>query len=61
MKSIVKFIRESYAELKKVTWPSRDDVVVQTFIVIVAVAVCSMFLAVVDMGALKFIETIITF
>ena len=57
---IVDFFRESYAELKKVNWPSRDDVLSQTTLVVVSLVVVSAFLAIVDFGAIQFITKIIT-
>jgi preprotein translocase subunit SecE len=48
MKKVLQFFRESYAELKKVVWPSRDEVVASTKVVIVSVLVISLALWVVD-------------
>ena len=33
---ITTFIKESYAELKKVIWPSKNDVISQTVVVVVS-------------------------
>jgi len=60
MKKIIDFIKESYAELKKVTWPSRDDVVAQTVVVVVSVVFVSIALAIIDFISFKAIEWIIT-
>jgi len=60
MKKIINFIKECYAELKKVAWPSRDDVVAQTMVVVVSLVIVSITLAVIDFGAFKLIEQIIT-
>jgi len=43
-----KFIREVRAELKKVTWPSRQDVIAHTSIVIIVVLLAAVFLGVAD-------------
>jgi preprotein translocase subunit SecE len=48
MKKVLLFFRESYAELKKVVWPSRDEVVASTKVVIVSVLVISLALWAVD-------------
>jgi preprotein translocase subunit SecE len=36
MKKIVQFFKDSYAELKKVVWPSREDVIASTKVVLVS-------------------------
>ncbi len=60
MKKIIEFLKESYGELKKVNWPSRDDVVSQTIIVVVSLIIVSAFLAVVDFLSFNLIERIVT-
>ncbi|MBN2039543.1 MAG: preprotein translocase subunit SecE [Spirochaetes bacterium] len=45
---VVTFIKEARDELKKVTWPERDEITSNTIVVIVAVVVVSVFLWVVD-------------
>lgn len=44
----VKFLREVRAELKKVTWPDRQDVLAHTGIVIVVVILVAAFLGAAD-------------
>lgn len=44
------FLREVRAELKKVTWPSRKQTIGSTVVVIVLVAIISVFLGVVDIA-----------
>jgi preprotein translocase subunit SecE len=48
MKKIVLFIKESYAELKKVIWPGRDDVVSSVKVVLVSTVIIAMMLWLVD-------------
>lgn len=51
-----KFFREVKAEMKKVTWPGRKEVVSNTFIVIVSVAIAAVVIGFFDaavVGALK--------
>jgi preprotein translocase subunit SecE len=48
VKKVVQFFRESYAELKKVVWPSRDEVVSSTKVVIVSVLAIALALWLVD-------------
>ena len=60
MKKVIDFLKESYAELKKVNWPSRDDVVSQTIIVVVSLVFVSIALAVIDFLSFNLIEKIVT-
>ena len=58
MNKIVKFVHESYAELKKVTWPSRDDVSASTRIVIISTALIAIALGLVDLFIFQAMELI---
>ena len=60
MKKIIKFIQESIAELKKVVWPSKDDVVAQTVVVVVGIVITAVLLAVVDFVSLQVVSKILT-
>ena len=42
------FLQEVHAETKKVTWPSRKDVLGSTLVVIVAVFIIAGFLGIID-------------
>jgi preprotein translocase subunit SecE len=53
------FLQEVQAETKKVTWPSRKDVIGSTLVVIVAVFVIAGFLGIVDFGLSLVIGTLI--
>lgn len=59
MKKIISFFMESYAELKKVAWPSRDDVVAQTFVVVISLLIVSIILFFMDFLSFNFIDKII--
>lgn len=50
------FLDEVVSELKKVTWPSRDDVVKSTVVVLVCVVFASFVLAVFDIAFGKLIS-----
>jgi preprotein translocase SecE subunit len=56
VKKSIQFLRESREELRKVTWPDKDEVTNFTIVVIVAVFIMSMFLWFVDTGLMKIIE-----
>lgn len=57
---IFNFVRESYGELKKVNWPSKDDVIAQTVIVLFSLVIVSVLLTIIDFVSLEFISKIIT-
>ena len=48
MKKIVQFIKESYAELRKVIWPSREDVISSVKVVIISTIIVAAALGLVD-------------
>ena len=48
MKRIIQFVKESYAELRKVIWPSRDDVVSSVKVVLVSTVIVALALWLVD-------------
>jgi preprotein translocase subunit SecE len=48
MKKIVQFVRESIAELKKVIWPSREDVISSVKVVLVSTILIAAVLGFID-------------
>lgn len=48
MNKLVQFVKESYGELRKVVWPSRDDVVGSVKVVIVSTLVFALVFGLVD-------------
>jgi preprotein translocase subunit SecE len=56
---IREFVLEVLAEFRKVTWPSRDELINSTSIVIVVTVVLAFFLGVVDIGLTKVVERIL--
>jgi preprotein translocase subunit SecE len=58
MKRIFRFFTESYAELKKVVWPSREEVGTSTKVVIVSTLIFAIVLGVVDFLLLAGIDLI---
>lgn len=58
MKKIVQFFKDSYAELKRVVWPSREDVASSTRVVIISVVMFAVVLGVVDFLLLKGLDLI---
>jgi len=58
MKKIILFFKESYAELRKVTWPSREEVASSTKVVLVSVVLIAAALGVVDFIIFKGIDLV---
>jgi len=56
---VVTFLQEVRSETKKVTWPSRKDILGSTVVVIVAVFVIAGFLGIVDFGLSLVVGTLI--
>ena len=48
MNKIVQFIKESYAELRKVIWPGRDDVISSVKVVIISTIIIAAVLGLMD-------------
>jgi preprotein translocase subunit SecE len=48
MKKIVQFFKDSYVELRKVVWPSREDVIASTKVVLISTLVMAAVLGFID-------------
>jgi preprotein translocase subunit SecE len=48
MKKIIQFAKESYAELRKVIWPSKEDVISSVKVVIVSTIIVAAILGLID-------------
>jgi preprotein translocase subunit SecE len=55
---VIQFIKESYAELKKVIWPGRDDVISSVKVVIVSTIIIGAILGLIDFLLLLGIKAI---
>jgi len=58
MKKIIQFFKDSYSELRRVVWPSREHVAASTKVVIVSVFIFAMVLGFVDFLLLKGLDLI---
>jgi preprotein translocase subunit SecE len=58
MKKIFRFFKESFAELKKVTWPSREEVASSTKVVLVSVILIAIALGIVDFFIFRGIDLV---
>ncbi len=56
MKKLVQFFKDSAAELRKVVWPTRDEVVSNTKVVLVSVVIFAAVLGLVDFLFISAIE-----
>jgi preprotein translocase subunit SecE len=48
MKKLIRYFKESRLELKKVVWPTREEVVTSTKVVLVSTAIFALVLGLVD-------------
>jgi preprotein translocase subunit SecE len=58
MKKVIQFARESVAELRKVVWPSREDVVSSVKVVLVSTVLIAAVLGIVDLLLLLGIQAL---
>jgi len=58
-KKVIQFFKEVKNELKKVTWPGRKEVINSTIVVLIATAVLTLFLYLVDVGLSKLVGMVI--
>jgi len=56
----IEFVKESWAELKKVHWPSRKETYSATVIVVIVVLVVALFLGLVDFALSHAMRTILS-
>ncbi len=55
LNKVKEFFREVKVEIKKVVFPSKDELIGSTWVVIITVVVISLFLGVVDLGLTKLV------
>jgi preprotein translocase subunit SecE len=53
------FLADAKVELKKVTWPTRKELLSTTAVVIILVLLIAFFLGIVDLGLVKIIKNVI--
>ncbi|ADN01453.1 preprotein translocase subunit SecE [Spirochaeta thermophila] len=58
MRKIIQFFKDVWAEMKRVTWPSWEDVQGSTQVVIVSVAIFALVLGAVDLLLLFLLDVI---
>ena len=50
MAKVIQFFKESRAELKKVVWPTKDDVISSIKVVIISTVIVALVLGLLDLG-----------
>lgn len=58
VKNWIQFFKDSREELRKVTWPDREEVTSFTVVVVIALVVLSIFLWLVDTGLMALIRLV---
>ncbi len=58
MKKIIRFIKESYTELKRVVWPTRDSVISSTKVVLVSMLFFAVVLGLLDFLLLRGLDLV---
>jgi len=58
MRKIVQFVKECHAELRKVIWPGRDDVISSVKVVLISVTIIAIALWLVDVVLLMGIRAL---
>ncbi|MDR1316259.1 MAG: preprotein translocase subunit SecE [Spirochaetales bacterium] len=53
MRKVVQFVQDSIGEMKKVVWPSREEVVASTRVVLVSTVLFAVVLGIVDVILFK--------
>ena len=56
MKRLVQFFKDSYAEMKKVMWPTREEVSSNTVVVLVSTVIIAIILGLIDFVLANIIE-----
>jgi preprotein translocase subunit SecE len=53
------YVKESVGELKKVSWPKKDEIVGSTWVVIVFMILMALILGLIDFGAVTAVRMVI--
>ena len=59
MSKIKNYINEAYGELKKVSWPKKEEIVGSTWIVILFVIILALVLGAIDFATLSLVRLVI--
>lgn len=56
---VINYFTSSFEELKKVVWPSRQEVISHTIIVVLAIAISMAIIVLLDLGLFDIVERLI--
>lgn len=59
-KGIGRKFKEMYFELKKVTWPTKKDMINYSIVVLVFIVIMGVIIGVIDLGAGKLVELLVS-
>jgi preprotein translocase subunit SecE len=60
IEQVAQFFREVKIEVKKISWPQRNETIASTSIVIIIVLIIGMFLGMVDVGLARLVKIILS-
>lgn len=60
IEQVAQFFREVKIEIKKISWPQRNETIASTSIVIIIVLIIGMFLGMVDVGLARLVKIILS-
>ena len=58
MQKLVKFVKETKAEMIKVTWPTKQEIIGSTIVTVVVAIIVSIFVGIVDFALDKAVRAI---
>jgi preprotein translocase subunit SecE len=59
VKKIIQFLKETKFELKRVTWPTRKEMLAGTAVVLIIVFIVALFLGIIDLGLSKLLKAVL--
>jgi len=54
--SVINFVKESYIELKKVTWLNKKEVIASTLVVVILIVIMSIYIGIIDFILAKIVS-----
>jgi preprotein translocase subunit SecE len=56
LNSVFNFVKESYIELKKVTWLNKKEVIASTLVVVILIVIMSIYIGIIDFILAKIVS-----
>lgn len=60
MPNVVKFVNQVRTEMKKVSWPSKEELISSTIVVLVSTALLAVFVGLCDLVLSRFVNLLIS-